>query len=301
LRNREGQDFSSALRKFLLILVNIFIVVCLVLAVIAIVKNTDSETVPEASPPPFIPDTEIAVTTPYTAVITEDTAETTTEISENTVEPAETESETGSEAAVTETVTTAAAVSDSYDKDFYSNYLFIGDSISTGLYGYNYLDSANVFAKIGFTPENVRTGDVNGTTVYQKLAVAKPDKICIMLGTNGLSYISVETMINHYTLFIDEIRDIVPDSEIIIFTIPPVTKEHEDTKPENLKLITSYNEALQTLAEEKDAELFDVYSLLKDDNGYTKPEYAENDGLHLKGTAYTLILSEFQAKEEETL
>jgi lysophospholipase L1-like esterase len=248
------------------------------------------------SPPPFVPDsqTEVSITT---------TAATTTATSVATTTVTTTAAETSTEPVSSETpiqVQTFAAVNASYDKEYFSNYVFIGDSISTGLYGYNYLNAENVFAKIGFTPENVRTGDVNGTTVYQKLAVAKPDKVCIMLGTNGLSYISVETMINHYTLFIDEIRELLPDCEIILFTIPPVTKEHEDTKPENLTLITSYNEAVVALAEEKEAELFDVYSLLADENGYTKPEYAEADGLHLKGAAYTLILSELEAKEEES-
>jgi lysophospholipase L1-like esterase len=286
------------LKKILLILINICIVACLVLAVIAIVNNTGAKTSPEMSPPPFVPEseTEVAITT--TAVTTTATSVATTAVT--TTAATDSSEETTVEPVSSETpIQTFAAVNASYDKESFSNYVFIGDSISTGLYGYNYLDAANVFAKIGFTPENVRTGDVNGTTVYQKLAVAKPDKVCIMLGTNGLSYISVETMINHYTLFIDEIRDILPDCEITLFTIPPVTKEHEDTKPENLALITAYNEAVTALAEEKETELFDVYSLLADDNGYTKPEYAEADGLHLKGAAYTLILSELEAKEVE--
>ncbi|MDR0943342.1 MAG: GDSL-type esterase/lipase family protein [Ruminococcus sp.] len=276
------------MKKILLILINICIVACLILAVVAIVKNSDSKPLPEASPPPFIPETEITTTTVMPEATTAVTTPATVLSSDESVS-----SESVSE-------TAAAVLLSDYDKNFYNNYLFIGDSISTGLYGYNYLNAANVFAEIGFTPENIRTGDVNGTTIYQKLAVAKPDKVCIMLGTNGLSYVSVETMISHYTLFIDEIRDITPDCEIILFTIPPVTKEHEDTKPENLSLITSFNEAVIALAEEKEAEVFDVYSLLADENGYTKSEYAEADGLHLKGAAYTLILSELQVKEEET-
>jgi lysophospholipase L1-like esterase len=257
----------------------------LVLAVIAIVRSSDKSdseivTSTQPSPPPVTETTTVEITTVTTALttaaVTEESPESSTDVSESI---------------------TAAPAAVEYDKEFFTNYLFIGDSISTGLYGYNYLDAANVFAKIGFTPENVRTGDINGTTVYQKLAVAKPEAICIMLGTNGLSYISTETMINHYGLFIDEIRDILPDSKIIVFTIPPVTKEHEETKPENLALITAFNEGLATLADEKEVQLFDVYSMLADNDGYTKPEYAEFDGLHLKGAAYTLILSELQALE----
>jgi lysophospholipase L1-like esterase len=197
---------------------------------------------------------------------------------------------TASPASVTTTAAVTAAAAD-YNKDFFSNWLFIGDSIFTGLYGYNYLDSTNVFAKIGFSPSSVRTGDVNGTTVYQKLAVAKPEVICIMLGTNGLAYLSADTMISDYGKFIGEIRDLLPDSRIIVLSITPVTKKHSDEKPETLEMITTYNEALKTLAEDSEVDYFDIFTELSDENGYSKVMYAENDGLHLKGAAYAKVLS----------
>jgi lysophospholipase L1-like esterase len=249
------------------------------LSIIAIAKNISEEPpAEEYTEPPFIAQMTTLSETAVTTTVT--TAE-----------------------ATAVTTTAAATVAEDYEKDYFSDWLFIGDSIFTGLYGYDYLDSSQVFAKIGFTPENIRTSDINGTTVYQKLAVAKPETICIMLGTNGVAYLTAEQMAADYGKFIDEIRDLLPDSKIIILTITPVTKEHSDQKPENLTLITAYNEALAVLAEEKETDFLDVFEDLSDDDDYTKSEYAENDGLHLKSAAYARILSlleTYTKGEEET-
>jgi lysophospholipase L1-like esterase len=236
------------------------------LSIIAIAKNISEEPpAEEYTEPPFIAEMTTSSETTVTTTVTT--------------------------AATAVTTTAAATVAEDYEKGYFDNWLFIGDSIFTGLYGYDYLDSSQVFAKIGFTPENIRTSDINGTTVYQKLAVTKPETICIMLGTNGVAYLTAEQMAADYGKFIDEIRDLLPDSKIINLTITPVTKEHSDQKPENLTLITAYNEALAVLAEEKETDFLDVFADLSDDDGYTKSEYAENDGLHLKSAAYARILS----------
>jgi lysophospholipase L1-like esterase len=195
----------------------------------------------------------------------------------------------------TVSATTFPEVTGEYNKDFFDNYLFIGDSISTGLYNYDFLSISNVFAKIGLTPVSVRTEDVNGTTVYQKMTVLSPDTICIMLGTNGLSYLDIGSMIESYGLFIDEIRDTLPDTKIVVMAIPPVTKAHEDSKPENLTIINEFNTDLKNLADDKNITYFDVYTLLADDDGYMRADYAEKDGLHLQGSAYKRILFQIES------
>jgi lysophospholipase L1-like esterase len=309
LQKNGNQKGSSAniINKLLSVFIGICIVVCLILSIIAIAKNiTEEPPAEEYTPPPVVGDmttpasitdpadpfTETVLTTAATAP-----AETSAETAETTATTAQTvtSDETAETAAQTETSTVSAAIAatpaaDDYDKEFFSNWLFVGDSIFTGLYGYNYLSSSNVFAKIGLNPASVRTTDNNGTTVYQKLAVSKPDIICIMLGTNGLAYLSIDSMITDYGKFIDEIKELLPDTRIIILSLTPVTKVHSDTKPETLELVTSYNEALKTLAEEKETDYFDIFTDLSDDEGYSRPEYAENDGLHLKGAAYKRVL-----------
>jgi lysophospholipase L1-like esterase len=300
LRNKVWRNTGKQRKKIDIILtwlINIAIIICVIL-LIALLFKEKPEAIEETSPPPVTPLTAETVTTPVTTttITTVMTAEATAVTTANAIETL-TEDPADTETSVTANDFVPAP---DYDKEYFNNFLFIGDSISTGFYGYDYLNAANVFAKIGFTPLNVRTSDNNGVTVYQKLAALKPENVVIMLGTNGLSYLDADEMIKDYSILIDEIRDILPDVNIVILTIPPVTREHEADMPENLALVTAYNEKLFALSQEKETEFIDIYALLADEDGYTRPEYAEADGLHIKGPAYKAILYAIEKATDST-
>lgn len=236
--------------------------------------------------------TEINVIGTETSYIPpETTAPVTTAASTTTTE---TTTKTVSETEKAETV----AASTEYSPEFFDRGLIIGDSISVGLVNYGYLKPENVFAQIGLTPSSVLTADIDGTTVYAKAAGLNPDYICIMLGTNGLSYLSEDFMAEKMSEFIDGLRQTCPNAQILLVSIPPVTAEHESEKPEKIKNITKYNDHISKLAEEKSVAFVDIFALLRDSGGYLAADYAENDGLHLKGTAYPVLLSAIQTAVE---
>lgn len=216
-----------------------------------------------------------------------------TTVSEETT-TAETTTEGTSESEKAETV----AVSTEYSPEFFDRGLIIGDSISVGLVNYGYLKPENVFAQIGLTPASVMTADIDGTTVYTKAAGLDPDYICIMLGTNGLSYLSEDFMAEKMSEFIDGLRQTCPNAKIFLVSIPPVTAEHESEKPEKIENITKYNEHISMLAEEKSAPFVNIFELLRDSDGYLAADYAEYDGLHLKAAAYPVVLSAIQTAVE---
>lgn len=216
-----------------------------------------------------------------------------TTVSEETT-TAETTTEGTSESEKAETV----AASTEYSPEFFDRGLIIGDSISVGLVNYGYLKPENVFAQIGLTPASVMTADIDGTTVYTKAAGLDPDYICIMLGTNGLSYLSEDFMAEKMSEFIDGLRQTCPNVKIFLVSIPPVTAEHESEKPEKIENITKYNEHISMLAEEKSAPFVNIFELLRDSDGYLAADYAEYDGLHLKAAAYPVVLSAIQTAVE---
>lgn len=216
-----------------------------------------------------------------------------TTVSEETT-TAETTTEGTSESEKAETV----AASTEYSPEFFDRGLIIGDSISVGLVNYGYLKPENVFAQIGLTPASVMTADIDGTTVYTKAAGLDPDYICIMLGTNGLSYLSEDFMAEKMSEFIDGLRQTCPNAKIFLVSIPPVTAEHESEKPEKIENITKYNEHISMLAEEKSAPFVNIFELLRDSDGYLAADYAEYDGLHLKAAAYPVVLSAIQTAVE---
>lgn len=231
--------------------------------------------------------------TETTIIPPETTVSETTTVSVSASET-ETTAEVTSESEKAETV----AASTEYSPEFFNRGLIIGDSISVGLVNYGYLKPENVFAQIGLTPASVLTTDIDGTTVYTKAAGLNPDYICIMLGTNGLSYLSEDFMAEKMSEFIDGLRQTCPNAKIFLVSIPPVTAEHESEKPEKIENITKYNEHISKLAEEKSAPFVNTFELLQDSDGYLAADYAENDGLHLKAAAYPVVLSAIQTAVE---
>lgn len=181
-----------------------------------------------------------------------------------------------------------------YDKDFYSNTLFIGDSIFTGLSGFGYIPAENVFAQVGLNPESALTKEIDGVTAASKVLAMQPERICIMLGTNGLAFLSTEYMSSEMGNLVDDLRASAPDTQIIILSIPPVTKEHEEENPEKIAVIEDYNSKLEKLAEEKDCIFINIFTMLQDDDGYLAEDYAEADGLHFLGKAYGVVLSRIE-------
>lgn len=210
--------------------------------------------------------------------------------------PVTTVSETETQAAVSEATTAvsaepAAPPAGNYDPAFFDKAFFIGDSLSVGLINYEFLKPENVFAQAGITPSSITKTLIDNVSVYQKVSDFAPDYICIMLGTNGLSYLKTNDMSQKLGDFIDELKKLCPEAKIAVVSIPPVTKKHEEEKPEKLYMITEYNESIKKLAEDKSVAFADAFTLLKDETGYLGPDYAEHDGLHLKIHAYPVILS----------
>lgn len=181
-----------------------------------------------------------------------------------------------------------------YDKEFYSNTMFIGDSIFTGFSGFGYLLPENVFAQVGLNPDSVLTKEIDGVTAVQKASGMQPERICIMLGTNGLAFLDISYMADSMGKLIEQLEEAVPGVQIVILSIPPVTEEHEKDNPEKVPLIAEYNALLAQTAEAKECKYIDIFTMLQDENGYLAEEYAEMDGLHFLGKAYGVVLSRVQ-------
>lgn len=235
----------------------------------------------------------VTITQMTTTEVTTESVTTQTSASETTASTAETEPKYNST---------------DYDKEFFGNTLFVGDSIFTGFSGFGYLAPENVFAQVGLNPESVITKEIDGVTAVSKAEAMQPEYICIMLGTNGLAFLGTDYMANEMSAFVKSLEDVCPNSEVVILSIPPVTEEHEKENPEKIPLIEEYNSKLKQIADDNNCMFIDIFTMLQDDKGYLAEEYAEADGLHFLGKAYGVVLSRIQfelsggeAAEEETV
>lgn len=193
----------------------------------------------------------------------------------------------------------APVINTAYDKSFFENDLFIGDSISTGLYLYNKVGMKNVAATVGFTPYKAYNDDIDlpdGTT-GTALSYAKkmqPTRIFIMLGSNGLA--SASAMEGSYETLIDKLSSACPNSAIYCISVSPVTADSTGAAHGGITndMVTSFNAFIKAMCTDKGIRYLDFYSQIIDENGYFMEEYAEADGLHFMGITYDRMLNFLQ-------
>lgn len=181
-----------------------------------------------------------------------------------------------------------------FSQDYFASDLFIGDSISTGLYLYDYLEKDNVFAEVGLNPETAIYKEVDGATCIDKASEMNPKRIFIMLGSNGLAFMDGQYMANKLVELVAELEMACPTAKICVISIPPVTKAHDSEGNETMEKVNSYNEALKSVCDQGGFTFIDICTLFKDSEGYFAEKYAENDGLHFKGNTYTVMLGYIQ-------
>ncbi|MGN0637344.1 MAG: GDSL-type esterase/lipase family protein [Huintestinicola sp.] len=192
-----------------------------------------------------------------------------------------------------------------YDSEFFSSDLFIGDSISTGYSLYGFLDDKNVYAKVGLNPSTVLTKSVS--TCYGEIGISTmlsytmPKRVYIMLGSNGIQWLSVGNMLQSTDTLVDLIHETCPDTEVVIISVPPVTKGYDNTVEDVdvMAKINEYNTSLKSYCIANGMLFVDAASILKDETGYFNSTYAESDGMHFKSSAYKTLLSKIQSDVTE--
>lgn len=183
---------------------------------------------------------------------------------------------------------------DSAEMAWLDDAVFIGDSLTYGLSAYELLPAEQVLAHTGINPQTILTSACIETaegekTVLEALEGRNPGKIYIMLGANGVGFLSSETVIESYGQLIDGVRAVYPDVPIYLQSILPVTAEKSsDEKYANSK-IDRYNEAIEALAAEKEVYYLNVAEALKDDQG-NLPSGLSSDGMHFGPSTYQVWL-----------
>lgn len=163
-----------------------------------------------------------------------------------------------------------------YPTLFESSVIF-GDSIAEGLGLYGFLSPSSLVAVLGKSTEN-SLEDV------PKLVDLTPRNIFFELGLNDISHPdrTLDAYISSYENLIDTIRLQLPNTQIYICSIFPVTDATLQERPE-FSQIESYNAALAEMAKRKNIHYIDTYTLLK-----TNPQYHDEDGIHVIREFYPL-------------
>lgn len=172
--------------------------------------------------------------------------------------------------------------------------MFIGDSIVEGLLAYNVVGNADVFAYIGINPKTIQQKkfverDGKTLTVVDAVRGQSYDKAYVMIGANGVSWLTKKTFTREYEKFLDELIEVMPDTIIYVQSMLPVLESKlkgEDRAITN-ELIIEYNDALQEMVATKPSTVIylDLWPAFAVDGSLTSQD-AEPDGVHLRMKAY---------------
>jgi lysophospholipase L1-like esterase len=170
--------------------------------------------------------------------------------------------------------------------EWFSDAVFIGNSLEQGFMLYAGLKTADMFAVQSISVANIGTDHVinagggNYLTILDAMARKSYRKVFVMLGINELSWATTETFYTKYAALIDKIRELEPEAELYLQSITPVTAKQSDnsttfTNPR----IHEYNEVIRQLAEDKEAHYLYVFDALADEDGCL-PAGSSDDGIH---------------------
>ncbi len=126
--------------------------------------------------------------------------------------------------------------------------------------------------------------------------------VIITVGVNGSDLFTESRYKTYYKKLIRGIREVSPETEIILQSVFPVTKEYSD---DHEGVITNagidrLNEWAKEIALDEGLRYLDSCSVLKDLNGAQLEDYGEGDGVHMNAQAYEAILTYIRTHALET-
>lgn len=238
---------------------------------------------------------EAASTTVATTPATTTTSVSMTKATSDGTDPVESNTQDTAEASVPDEPVDIAGTS--YDREFFANDLFIGDSITTGIHLYNKLDMRNVAASVGYTPYKAYTEecdlyDGTSATALDYAKKMQPKRIYIMLGSNGL--LAAGAMEDSYKTLIDKLSAACPSAEIYCISVTPIAK-YTDYSITN-DMVTTFNTFIKSTCKDKGLTYIDFWAEMIDSDGYANADMVADDGLHFNGSTYDRMLSFIQTQ-----
>lgn len=185
-------------------------------------------------------------------------------------------------AAVSSSTTAASTVRIADDFSSLDNSVFIGNSRVIALKNYGL--AKNVYAVVGLNVDTIFTKSVSGSTVpvIDELNGKDYEKVFIMLGDNECGWPNKNIFIDKYAKVIDAVKERIPDAEIYLQSVLPVSNEASATSQfgctnEN---INALNVKIEQLAADEGIHYINPASALKGPDG-ALPDNAASDGIHL--------------------
>lgn len=171
----------------------------------------------------------------------------------------------------------------------YTNYLFLGDSIT------EYYDLEKYFPDMPVVNSGI-AGDTTDDILSDmkgRVYDYNPSKVFILIGTNDLLEDKTnEEIFNNIKKIVDGIKENRSEAEIYIESIYPVNRSMDKrlymVGSRQNKDIIEINKMIKDYCNEENLTYINTYDELLDEDGNLKKDYSE-DGLHLSSEGYDVV------------
>ncbi len=185
--------------------------------------------------------------------------------------------------------------------------IFLGDSTTYGLKAYEMLEGGTDTEQV-WTPSSgtlTLSNQSIATIVYpptgeeitirEAVEAAKPTVMVITLGVNGVSFLTEDGFKSEYTMLVNDIAEISPDTRIILNSMYPVESDYEYLADINNDKITTANGWIQAVAAETGLQYVDTYSLLLGSDGFLDESLGNGDGIHLGTAGFEIVVANIES------
>ena len=182
-----------------------------------------------------------------------------------------------------------------YGEDYFNSIIMVGDSNTMNFYLNGYLRGINAWAIPCLHASTMHHWNINlyGLGIQMKLLDAlekyKPKKMILNLGTFSTTWIGREEFIEKANEIIEKIKEISPETSLILSSIYPITKDGTNVNKFNQDTINKYNYMILEMANKHNVKFLDVQEVLKDSTGYGNPAYFVDDGFHLTYLGHSIV------------
>lgn len=175
-------------------------------------------------------------------------------------------------------------------QDYIDKLYFIGDSTTYHFFKGG-IDRSHLIVPDSLTLQ-LSSSTLDELDLEKRLADVKPEIIIITVGVNGADLFTEQRYKTFYKKLIHGIREISPDTTVILQSVFPVTADYSAAHEGVITNsgIDRLNEWAKEIALDEGLRYLDTQSILKDANGAQIPRYGEDDGVHMNAEAYEKIV-----------
>ena len=182
-----------------------------------------------------------------------------------------------------------------YGDEYFNSITMVGDSNTMNFYLNGFLKGINAWAIPCLHASTMHHWDINlyGLGTQMKLLDAteqyKPNKMILNLGTFSTTWINQKEFIEKANEIIEKIKEVSPNTQIILISIYPITKNGTNINKFDQDTINKYNYMILEMASNHSLKYLDVQEALKDETGYGNPSYFVEDGFHLTYLGHSVV------------